>query len=412
MVKIINIHAIQILDSRGNPTIQTYVELENGIRSFASVPSGASTGTHEAFELRDNDVSSFHGKGVSKAIHHVNHELAQHLMGESIVKLQELDQKMIDLDGTANKSRLGANSILSVSLALMRAYAKLYQVPLWKAINEYYFNSNKADYPRLFVNIINGGRHATWNFDIQEFIISPHINKPQDAIKMASEVFHSLEEMLESEHYSTLKGDEGGFSPLLDSNEQALSLIKTAIKKTGYEGQIMMGIDAAASEFYHDHMYELKKENKKLTNKQLMRYYQNLQSQYGIASFEDPFAEDDWEGFGMFMSEKGDALIIGDDLYTTNPARLNKGIDNDSTNAILIKPNQIGTLSETVETIKMAQNAGMKTVISHRSGETADSFIADLAVASHADFLKAGSMSRSERLSKYNRLIEIQEMEM
>jgi enolase len=412
MVKIINIHAIQILDSRGNPTIKTFIELENGVRASASVPSGASTGTHEAFELRDNEDTIYHGKGVTKAIHHVNHEIAERLIGESIISLQELDSKMIELDGTANKSKLGANAILSVSLALMRAYAKIYHIPLWKAINEYYFNSNKPTFPRLFVNIINGGKHASWNFDIQEFIICPHTNKPHESAKIASEIFHTLQSILEQEHYSTLKGDEGGFSPLLDSNEQAFSLINAAIKKSGYSGRVMLGIDAAASEFYHDKKYNLKKEDSILTNKQLVHYYQNLQSQYGVASFEDPFAEDDWEGFGMFMSEKKDALIIGDDLYTTNPKRLAKGIESDSTNAILIKPNQIGTLSETIQTIKMAQDAGFKIIISHRSGETEDSFIADLAVASGSDFLKAGSMSRSERLAKYNRLIEIEEMEM
>lgn len=415
-MKISHLWAIEILDSRGNPTLRTFIELENHLIASASVPSGASTGKYEAVELRDdNDPKRYHGQGVSKAVNNVNTVLAKQLKGINIELLEEIDKKMIEIDGTENKSRLGANTILSISLAAVRALSLVKQQPLWKTINEYYFPNLKADFPRLMVNIINGGKHANWNFDIQEFMISPKTNQPSEAARIASEIFHHLKKILKENNYSTLVGDEGGFSPSFKTNREPFETIIKAVSAAGYKTTINvdLGIDVAASELYNNGSYQFKKEGRNLSTDQLIDFYLDLKDEYPIYFFEDPFSEDDWQGFRKFsqkLEEKNSSLtlVIGDDLYTTNPSRITKGIKEKTTNAVLIKPNQIGTLLETVQAIKIAKQAGWKIVVSHRSGETEDPFIADLAFGSAADFLKSGSMSRSERLCKYNRLIEIE----
>lgn len=412
-MKISEIKAIEILDSRGYPTLRTFVQLENGLIASSSIPSGASTGKHEAVELRDQDPKRYHGKGVLKAIENVNF-LAKEVKGMDVENLSKIDQKMIDLDGTENKSRYGANAILSISQAVIRALSLLKKQPLWQVINEYYFFNQKPKLPRLMVNIINGGKHANWNFDIQEFMIVPQKNSPSEAVRVASEIFHQLGITLKENHYSILLGDEGGYSPTLKSNNEAFELIIKAVNSVHYKLTIDvdLAIDVAASEIYENNLYHFKKEDRSLTSDQLIDYYFDLKNEFPIVSFEDPFAEDDWNGFANFTrklkEENGSTLVVGDDLYTTNPKRIQRGIDEKTTNAVLIKPNQIGTILETVQAIKMAQEAGFKVVISHRSGETEDPFIADLAYGCGADFLKSGSMSRSERLAKYNRLIEIE----
>lgn len=411
-MNILRVHAIQILDSRGNPTVEAYVELQNGIVGKASVPSGASTGSHEKVELRDGDAKEFAGKGVRKADENINKEINTLLKGRPIDNLSDIDTKMIASDGTANKSRLGANAILAVSLASARALAHYKKEPLWKTINEYYFPQTKPQFLQLMVNIVNGGAHANWNFDIQEFMIIPQKELPSEAVEIADEVFQILGEVLKKEHLSTLKGDEGGYSPELNSNEEVFEKIKEAVKLSNHENNIRYGIDAAASELYQNGEYVFKKQDKSMSSDELSEYYHHLQSKYGIFSFEDPFAQDDWSAFSKFTKNFGSTgLIVGDDLYTTDPARIQKGIAQRATNAVLIKPNQIGSLKETVDAIKLAKGADMQVVVSHRSGETEDSFIADLSYACDADYLKAGSMSRSERLAKYNRLIEIEKME-
>ncbi len=411
-MKIHSVHAIQILDSRGNPTIEVYVELQNGVVGKASVPSGASTGSHEKVELRDGDKSKFEGKGVRKADKNINSEINKILKGHDIRMLQEVDEKMIELDGTENKSRLGANAILAVSLASARALSNHKKEPLWKTLNEYYFPETKPQFLKLMVNIVNGGAHANWNFDIQEFMIIPQNESPSKAVEIAQEVFQALGELLKKENLLTLKGDEGGYSPDLKSNEEVFEIIHRAVKLSNHEHEIKYGVDVAASELFKEGEYLFKKQNKTLTAQELSAYYHKLQTTYGIFSFEDPFAENDWSNFSTFTKNfGGTGLIVGDDLYTTDPLRIQKGIAQKATNAVLIKPNQIGTLKETVDAIKLSKEANMKVVISHRSGETEDSFIADLSYACDADYLKAGSMSRSERLAKYNRLIEIEQME-
>lgn len=413
-MKINNIHAIEILDSRGYPTLRTFVELENGIFASASVPSGASTGKHEAIELRDKELKRYNGKGVLKAINNINSILADKLKGINIESLEKIDKKMIEIDGTENKSKIGANAILSVSLAAIRCLSVVRKQPLWQTINEYYFPNIKPGFPRLMVNIINGGKHANWNFDIQEFMISPKTKKPSEALRISSEIFHSLEKILKENNYSVLVGDEGGFSPAFQTNREPFETIIKAINLSGYKTTIDvdLGIDVAASEIYNFGFYQFKKEERNLSTEQLTDFYLDLKNEYPIYFFEDPFSEDDWDGFVNFTKKitqlNGTTLIIGDDLYVTNPERIKKGIEKKATNAVLIKPNQIGTLLETTEAIKITKKSGLKIIISHRSGETEDSFIADLAYASASDFLKSGSTSRSERLSKYNRLIEIE----
>ena len=415
-MKIISIRAIEILDSRGNPTLKTFVTLDDGTVGTASVPSGASTGSHEALELRDS-TDHYFGTGVQHAVQDVQTIIDTEIRGMDINHLDKIDQRMLELDGTDNKSVLGANAILSVSLACARAFAQHHHTSLWDALNDFYFDTYQAHFPRLMVNIINGGAHANWNLDIQECMIVPKDRLPSTSIEIAANVFHTLKKLLEEKNLSTGVGDEGGFAPQLPTNSAAFDLIQRAIQDAGYTtNDIDIATDIAASEFYKDGTYVLHKDGpydeRTLSSSELSDYYSTLISQYGIMSLEDPFHEDDWYAFSQFTEHFGkDHMIVGDDLYVTNSKRLEKGIKERASNAILIKVNQIGSLFETVTTIKMAKKAGWKIIISHRSGETEDSFISDLAVAAGADFIKAGSMSRSERLAKYNRLLEIEKIE-
>ena len=404
-MKIKNIIAREILDSRGNPTIEADVILENGIIGRASVPSGASTGSKEAIELRDNE-KRYLGKGVQKAISNINGPIRKSLIGKDSSNQQEIDEIMIKLDGTPNKSNMGANAILAVSIANLKASAKAQKTSLFKYIE------TGTKLPTPMINIINGGAHANNKLDFQEFMIIPKFATMKERIQAASEIFHTLKEILKSKHLNTSVGDEGGFAPDLKSNEEALKLIIKAIKKADYlPGEnIFLALDIAASELVKGKKYILEAEDKKLTSKELIKYYKKLVKKYPIISLEDPLAEDDWEGFKLLTDQLGDKIqIVGDDLFVTNKKYLKQGIDKNIANAILIKPNQIGTVTETLETINLAKSANYKTIISHRSGETEDTFIADLAVATNAGQIKTGSMSRGERICKYNRLLRIEE---
>ncbi len=406
------IHGLEVLDSRGNPTVRAYVELNDGTVGSASVASGASTGTYEACELRDGD-ERYGGLGVQSAVEHIDIEINDLLQGKSIEDLKILDLLMIHLDGTDQKKELGANAILAVSMALARTYSLYKGVPLWKSLHEYYFENEKLDFPRLMVNVINGGAHANWVMDFQEYMIIPKEVKPSTSIRQAAEIFHSLKALLKEQKQIISVGDEGGFAPELKSNIEGFELLDEAIKKAGYSrDEVDLGTDAAASEFYKEGKYVLSKDKKTLSSTELSDYYQNLINTHNLLSFEDPFAEDDWESFADFTKKVGATQnIVGDDLYVTSIDRISKGVEMHATNTILIKLNQIGSLFETVQAISMARKAGWKIIISHRSGETEDSFIADLAVACGADFIKTGSMSRSDRLAKYNRLLEIEAKE-
>lgn len=404
-MKIKNIIAREILDSRGNPTVEADVILENGIIGRASVPSGASTGSKEAIELRDNE-KRYLGKGVQKAISNINGPIRKSLIGKDSSNQQEIDEIMIKLDGTPNKSNMGANAILAVSIANLKASAKAQKTPLFKYIE------TGTKLPTPMINIINGGAHANNKLDFQEFMIIPKFATMKERIQAASEIFHTLKEILKAKHLNTSVGDEGGFAPDLKSNEEALKLIIKAIKKADYlPGEnIFLALDIAASELVKGKKYILEAEDKKLTSKELIKYYKKLVKKYPIISLEDPLAEDDWEGFKLLTDQLGDKIqIVGDDLFVTNKKYLKQGIDKNIANAILIKPNQIGTVTETLETINLAKSANYKTIISHRSGETEDTFIADLAVATNAGQIKTGSMSRGERICKYNRLLRIEE---
>lgn len=404
-MKIKNIIAREILDSRGNPTIEADVILENGIIGRASVPSGASTGSKEAIELRDNE-KRYLGKGVQKAISNINGPIRKNLIGKDSSNQQEIDEIMIKLDGTPNKCNMGANAILAVSIANLKASAKAQKTSLFKYIE------TGTKLPTPMINIINGGAHANNKLDFQEFMIIPKFATMKERIQAASEIFHTLKEILKSKHLNTSVGDEGGFAPDLKSNEEALKLIIKAIKKADYlPGEnIFLALDIAASELVKGKKYILEAEDKKLTSKELIKYYKKLVKKYPIISLEDPLAEDDWEGFKLLTDQLGDKIqIVGDDLFVTNKKYLKQGIDKNIANAILIKPNQIGTVTETLETINLAKSANYKTIISHRSGETEDTFIADLAVATNAGQIKTGSMSRGERICKYNRLLRIEE---
>lgn len=410
-MKIKSLKAIQILDSRGNPTVRAYLTLEDGSVHAASVPSGASTGSHEAVELRDADPKQYGGKGVAKAVENVNTKIADAIVGHE-ADPNSIDDIMLALDGTENKASLGANAILAVSLVCVRAAAHAAGKPLWKFINEYYFAGTTPSFPRLMVNVVNGGAHANWNFDIQEFMIVPNSNLPTESIRIASEIFHSLGKLIKEKGLSISVGDEGGYSPALSSNEEVLETIIAAAKNAGYENvkDYRLALDVASTEFYKDGKYVLAKSGKSLTGEELTEYYSEIGQKYFILSFEDPFAEDDWEHHKVFadMAEKFKFTTVGDDLFVTNPKRIQKGIDEKAANAVLVKVNQIGTIKETAEAINMTHKAGWATAISHRSGETEDSFIADLAYACASEFIKTGSMSRSERLAKYNRLLEIE----
>jgi len=407
-----DIHAIEILDSRGKPTVRTFITLDDDSIHQASVPSGASTGAHEAVELRDIENTRHMGQGVLSAVSHVNNEIKTAVMGMKISDLNAIDSIMIELDGTENKGKLGANAILSVSMAAVRAAAASEAKPLWQFINEYYFSEKEPAFPRLMVNVVNGGKHAGWNFDIQEFMVIPTENQPTTSTRIAAEIFQTLGAALKEKKLSTLVGDEGGYSPALSSNEAVLEEIVEAAQAAGYTNtkDFRFGLDCAATEFFGDGIYTLKKTNETKSPEEMIEYYKKIGQEYSIESFEDPFAEDDWKTFSEFttIANQFKFTVVGDDLFVTNPKRIQRGIQEKAANAVLIKLNQIGTVMETAHAIKMTQGAGWKVAVSHRSGETEDTFIADLAYGCGADFIKTGSMSRSERLAKYNRLLEIE----
>lgn len=407
------VHAIEVLDSRGFPTVKGYVTLEDGTVHSASVPSGASTGTHEALEMRDEDKTRFKGKGVLKAIQNVNGPINDALAGKSALEPDKCDEIMISLDGTANKSKLGANAILAVSEAVLRAGAHAHRQELWQFIHEYYFQEFAPGFPRLMVNVINGGKHANWGFDLQEFMLLTTATRPSESTRVAAEIFHSIGAKIKGMGLSTLVGDEGGYSPLLGSNEEAFDLIISAASEMGYENgrEYELATDVAASEFYSDGNYVLKKDNRNVTPDELLAYYLGLQNKYKIRSFEDPFFEDDFDSFAKLLAESSRGFqVVGDDFTVTNPERVKMVIEKKGANAMIVKPNQIGSILETVYAMREARKDGWKLAVSHRSGETEDAFIADLAYASHAEFIKTGSMSRSDRLAKYNRLREIESM--
>jgi len=407
--KISKIKAMEILDSRGNPTIRCWVWLENGSCGVASVPSGASTGTHEALELRDGDPRRYLGKGVMKAIRNIEEIIAPAVSGLDALNQEVLDQRLLELDGTANKSRLGANAILSVSLAAAVAAARAQNKPLYEAL------CSRPQYrlPVPMINILNGGFHADNNLNIQEFLIVPAGAATfAEAIRMAAEVFHHLKKILKSKGYSTAVGDEGGFAPHLKEDEEALALIAESIEAAGYRlaEDIYLALDVAASELYEEGQYVFKKsDGSHHSVEEMISFYKKLKEKYKLISLEDGLAEDDWEGWKKLTQEMGRSLqLVGDDIFVTNLERFRRGLKEKIGNSILIKPNQIGTLTETIRTIEEAQKNGYGTVISHRSGETEDTFIADLSVAFDCLQIKTGSLSRSERIAKYNRLLEIE----
>lgn len=404
MSKIRNIHAREIIDSRGNPTVEVDVTLESGITATASVPSGASTGVHEALELRDNDPKRYNGKGVLQAVKNVNEKIFPKLKGMDALNQKLIDQTMIELDGTESKTNLGANAMLGVSLAVLKVGAKFKKEEL------YAYLGNKKKLPRCMMNILNGGAHAENKLEFQEFMIIPSKEEYLDNLRMGAEVFHSLQKILKEKGLSCGVGDEGGFAPSIDNTKEALDLIQEAIEKAGYKlgSDIFIGLDVAASEFYKDGYYNL--EGQKMTSDEMIDYYEDLISKYPIISIEDGLDQDDYIGWQKLTKRLGDKLqLVGDDLFVTNKKLLQKGIELKMANAILLKLNQIGTVTETLETIKLAQENGYKTIISHRSGETEDNYIADFAVGLGLGQIKTGSMSRSERISKYNRLIRINE---
>jgi enolase len=408
MTAIIDIRGREILDSRGNPTVEVDVTLESGAFGRAAVPSGASTGAHEAVELRDKE-ERYLGKGVTKAVSAVNGEIFEALAGMDAEEQIEIDTAMIDLDGTANKSRLGANAILGVSLAVAKAAAQESGLPLYRYIGGSYART----LPVPMMNIINGGEHADNAIDVQEFMIVPvSAETCTDAIRMGAEIFHNLKKSLAADGLSTSVGDEGGFAPNIASTEAAISYVMKSIEAAGYRPgeDIMLALDAASTEFYKDGKYVLAGEGKTFDSDGMVKYWAELASKYPIFSIEDGMSEDDWDGWAALTREIGDKIqLVGDDLFVTNPVRLADGISKGVANSILVKVNQIGTLSETLEAVEMAHRAGYTAVISHRSGETEDSTIADLAVATNCGQIKTGSLSRSDRLAKYNQLIRIEE---
>lgn len=402
----------EILDSRGNPTVEATVYLASGAMGVAAVPSGASTGTHEAVELRDGAGKRYGGKGVLKAVKNVNTEIASALNGKDALQQRALDEAMIKLDGTQNKKRLGANAILAVSLAAARAAAAASERPLYRHIRQVYRLPEKEwRLPIATMNVINGGRHADSGLQIQEYMIVPLHKSFAERVRMGSQIFHSLAALLRDKGYNTAVGDEGGFAPELVNNEQALKLLVQAIEKAGFipGRQVFLALDVAASEFYRGGKYYFFSQRQASTADKIMRVLEEWLGKYPILSIEDPLAEDDWANWQIFTKQAGKRLtVVGDDLFVTNVARLERGIKENVANAILIKLNQIGTLSETMDAIYLAKKHGYKVSVSHRSGETADTFIADLAVAVNAEFIKTGSLSRSERVEKYNRLMKIE----
>lgn len=403
MTKIKDIKSREILDSRGNPTVEVDVILENGIKSTASVPSGASTGVREALELRDND-SRYNGLGVLKAVSNVNDIIAPNIIGTDVSEWKNIDKKMIELDGTENKSRLGANAILGVSMAVLKAAALDENMPLYKYIG------NGTLLPKPMMNILNGGMHADNALDFQEFMIVPEAKTVKERIRMGSEIFHTLKKVLKEKGFNTNVGDEGGFAPNFSSNKEALDAIVEAITKANYTPgkDVNIALDVAASEFYKDGYYVL--EGKNISTDELIDYYRQLIQNYPIVSIEDPVDQNDFEGFKKITEIIGEKIqLVGDDLFVTNKKYLQKAVDMKAGNAILIKVNQIGTISETLETIELAKKNNYKTIISHRSGETEDIIIADLAVGLNLGQIKTGSLSRTDRVCKYNRLIRIEE---
>ena len=405
-MKIKNVIGREILDSRGNPTVEVDVILENGILGRAAVPSGASTGEREALELRDGDKSRYLGKGTLKAVENVNGPLRDLVIGMDAANQKELDYAMIELDGTDTKSKFGANAILGISMAAMKASAIEKGVPLYRYIGD------GTELPKPMMNIINGGAHADNKLDFQEFMIIPQRDTIHERVRVGAEIFHNLKKVLNEKGLATGVGDEGGFAPDLQSNTEGFELIMEAIKRAGYEPgkDVCMGIDVAASEFYSDGKYNLVGEGRTLTTDELIDFYEELVNKYPIISIEDPVDENDWEGFTKITERLGDRIqLVGDDLFVTNKKCLQMGIDKHAGNAILLKVNQIGTITETLETIELARNNGYATVISHRSGETEDTTIADLAVGLNLGQIKTGSMSRTDRICKYNQLMRIEE---
>jgi len=429
MAKIENIHAREILDSRGNPTVEVEVELDNGKKASAAVPSGASTGTFEAVELRDGELGRYNGKGVRQAVENANTKIFDALKGKTVSNQEKIDKIMIDLDGRENKSNLGANAILGVSMAVARVAALDENIPLYKYINKITSAGGKnLKLPVPMFNVLNGGKHSDSGLSIQEFMVIPMgIESFSEQLRAGSEIFHGLKKILGAEGRSTGVGDEGGFAPKLESNSQALEFINRAVKENNYllGAQIVLGLDAAANSFYQkeDDQYILKPEGVALGKEGLINVYKEFVEKNYVVSIEDGLHEEDWEGWKYMMERIGTRplfhspkrsilktnMIIGDDLLVTNIKRLRKAIDKGACNSVLVKVNQIGTLSETLACIKLAKENKMKTVVSHRSGETTDDFIADLAVATGADFIKSGSLSRGERICKYNRLLKIEE---
>ncbi|RJE80060.1 phosphopyruvate hydratase [Paracoccus sp. JM45] len=410
MTAIIDIYAREILDSRGNPTVEVDVTLEDGTMGRAAVPSGASTGAHEAVEKRDGDKSRYMGKGVLEAVAAVNGEIAENLIGEDATEQRAIDMMMIELDGTPNKGRLGANAILGVSMAVAKAAAEATSQPLFRYIG----GTSAHILPVPMMNIINGGEHADNPIDIQEFMIMPvSAENIRDAVRMGSEIFHTLKKELSAAGLSTGIGDEGGFAPNLSSSRDALDFILKAVEKAGYKpgDDIMLALDCASTEYFRDGKYEMKGEGKSLTPAENVEYLAALCDDYPILSIEDGCAEDDWDGWKLLTDRLGDKIqLVGDDLFVTNPTRLADGIAKGCANSLLVKVNQIGTLSETLDAVRMADRAGFTSVMSHRSGETEDATIADLAVATNCGQIKTGSLARSDRLAKYNQLIRIEEM--
>lgn len=410
MVKIQSVYAREVLDSRGNPTVEVEVTGDDGSFGRAIVPSGASTGVHEAVELRDGDATRYNGMGVSKAVDNVNTIIAKEVIGKEVTNQREIDEMMIALDGTPNKGKLGANAILGVSLAVARCAANSLHMPLYRYIG----GANAHVLPTPMMNIINGGAHADNNVDFQEFMIMP-VNAPsfKEAIRMGAEVFHALKKVLKGKGLNTAVGDEGGFAPNLASNEEAIQTILEAIETAGYQPgvDVKLAMDVASSEFYQDGKYTLPGENNKtFTSKELVDFYVELCDKYPIISIEDGLDQDDWEGWNYLTEKLGSRVqLVGDDFFVTNTERLKKGIEKGVANAILIKVNQIGTLTETLEAIEMAQKANYTAVVSHRSGETEDTTIADIAVATNAGQIKTGSASRTDRIAKYNQLMRIED---
>ena len=409
MSAIVDIHAREILDSRGTPTVEAEVVLQSGAFGRAAVPSGASTGVHEAVELRDGDKSRFGGKGVLKAVENVNDKIYDALAGYEAEDQIDIDSTMIDLDGTENKGNLGANAILAVSLAVAKAQAEEAGLPLYR----YLGGTMARTLPVPMMNILNGGKHADNPIDIQEFMIMPvSADSIKEAIRMGAEIFQTLKKNLKSAGQNTNVGDEGGFAPNLKSADEALTFIVNAIKDAGYKPgeDVVLAIDAASSEFYENGKYEMKGEGKSYTNAQMVEYYKGLCDKFPIFSIEDGMAEDDFEGWKLLTDALGGKIqLVGDDLFVTNPKRLAMGFEKGIANSILIKVNQIGTLSETMKAVDMAQRHGYTAVLSHRSGETEDTTIADIAVATNCGQIKTGSMSRTDRMAKYNQLIRIEE---